>query len=84
MFRYVSPIAAGLCVATLLALSLGLGTRGASESAAARPTAVAAAKPKAEVLKAAGSKVGRTVQKFRSLLGPDNGGAPGGKRNGRR
>lgn len=84
MFRYASPIVAGLCVATLVALFLGSGTRGASESAAAPPTGAASAKPKAEVLKAAGSKVGRTVEKFRSLLGPNNGGGPGGKAKGRR
>ena len=71
----------------LLALSLGLETRGTSENAAAQPTgvvSVASAKPKADVLTAAGSKVRRTVEKFRSLLGPNNGGAPGGKPKGRR
>ena len=57
----------------LLALSFGLATRGASGSTAA------SAKPKATVLTAAGSKVQRRVEKFRNLLGPDNGGAPSGK-----
>ena len=82
-----SPTALGLCAAMLLALSLGLETRGASESAAAQPTgvvSVASANPNADVLTAAGSKVRRTVKKFRSLLGPNNGGAPSGKRKGRR
>jgi hypothetical protein len=59
-----------LCAA-ILALSLGA-------------VSVASAKPKADVLTAAGGKVRQTVDKFRSKLGPDNGGAPGGKRKGRR
>jgi hypothetical protein len=59
-----------LCAA-ILALSLGA-------------VSVASAKPQAEVLTAAGGKVPQTVDKFRSKLGPDNGGAPGGKRKGRR
>jgi hypothetical protein len=45
---------------------------------------VAWAKPKADVLTAARGKVPQTVDRFRSKLGPDNGGAPGGKRKGRR
>jgi hypothetical protein len=81
-----SPIALGLCAAMLLALCLGL-TRGESESAAAQPTrvvSVASASPKPQVVSAAGSKVRRAVEKFRGLLGPNNGGAPGGKPKGRR
>jgi hypothetical protein len=80
----VRAIALGLSAALLLVLALSLVMHGASAGAAHLAGAVASAKPKAEVLKAAGSKVGRTVEKFRSLLGPDNGGGPGGKRNGRR
>jgi hypothetical protein len=82
--KSAAPIALGLCAAMLLAL--GSQTRGATESAAAQPTgvSVASANPKPNVQTAAGSKVRRTVEKFRSLLGPDNGGAPGGKRKGRR
>jgi hypothetical protein len=71
-----AAIALGVCAAILL--PLGSETRGASE------TGAASAGPKAQVLIGAGSKVPRTVGKFRSLLGPDNGGAPGGNRKGRR
>jgi hypothetical protein len=69
--RSASAIALFLC-ATMLALALG----GAMSAAST--------KPKADVLTAAGAKVRQTVNRFRNKLGPDNGGAPGGKRKGRR
>jgi len=69
--RTAPAIALTLCVA-MLALALTAAV------------SVASAKPKADVLTAAGGKVRKTVNKFRDKLGPDNGGAPGGKRKGRR
>jgi hypothetical protein len=69
--RSASAIALAVCTA-LLTLALG------------GVVSVASAKPKADVLTAAGGKVRGTVDRFRSKLGPDNGGAPGGNRKGRR
>ena len=69
-----------LLAALLAALGLGLESRA---SGAQDATAVAS-KPVARVLKASRANVRPTVRTFRRLLGPDNGGAPGGDPKGRR
>jgi hypothetical protein len=81
-----SLVALGLCAASLFALGPSREGSGVSESVAAQPpgtTAVAGAATPARVLRSAG-KIRRTVDRFRRLLGPDNGGAPDGERRGRR
>jgi hypothetical protein len=72
--HHIAAAAAALA-AILLALWLGLEAGGSS---------AAPSKANARVLTASGTKVASQVNRFRRLLGPNNGGGPGGRRNGRR
>lgn len=60
-----------LTLVSVLLLSLGLA--GCAGMTASRPTVVSAA-----------GDITAAVERYRALLGPDNGGAPGGSANGRR
>jgi hypothetical protein len=65
-----------MLIEVAVAAALGLGASHPAEEAARKPRPL-------HVVKGAGAIQGR-VDKFRSFLGPDNGGGPGGKAKGRR
>lgn len=76
------PVAASLlAISAAAALCAFPGTAGAAPArdAASKPAAVRGAR----VIRGSGD-VTATVNRFRRLLGPDNGGAPGGRARGRR
>lgn len=81
----IATLSASTIVVTLCALALLVGVgMGASSS---EGISASRANPGAHVLTATGTSARRIrpwVNKFRRLLGPNNGGAPGGKRKGRR
>ena len=84
--RSASSVGLGLCAASLFALGPSLEGSRTSESVAAQPpgaASVAQAPKPTRVLRSAG-KIRRTVNRFRRLLGPDNGDAPDGDGRGRR
>jgi hypothetical protein len=81
----ITTVSASTMVVALCALTLLVGVG----MAASRSEGISAsrANPGAHVLTAAGTsarQIRRSVNKFRRLLGPNNGGGPGGKRKGRR
>jgi hypothetical protein len=65
------------CLLSLVALGIGAAALAAEPSESKRKG------PSLTILKDAGD-IKDTVDRFRTLLGPDNGGAPGGKSSGRR
>jgi hypothetical protein len=71
---------------SLLAAAAIGASCGALAAIAAAPVATSApsSEPKVKKIVRGSGDIGPTVRRFRALLGPDNGGAPGGKANGRR
>ncbi|OHV33551.1 MULTISPECIES: hypothetical protein [Pseudofrankia] len=88
--RRLPAVLAGLAATAVLVAACGTGTStepkpasGDQATGPATPLGVAAA-AEPTVVMGAGDALSATVEKFRGILGPDNGGAPGGAPNGHR